>query len=232
MDKLPIVTAAQMRAIDRLAIEKYGLPGWKLMENAGRSIATEILLETQNLHAKGCVIMCGRGNNGGDGLVCARCLKAAGIPTIAYVSPASLGNYSELCTVNLEKAKTLGLEVRELKAGDSAFEEALKNSACVVDALLGTGVKGAPEELYAYAINAANASGARIAAVDIPSGLDADTGAAHSPCIKAAITYTLGLAKKGLMEQQAEPYVGELEILDIGFQEHIIREVLDSVPQQ
>lgn len=228
MDRLPTVTAAQMRAIDRLAVEKYGIASHKLMENAGRAIAAELLQDMPDIYAGGCIVLCGRGNNGGDGLVCARCLKAAGIKTTIYIPSPGANGYSELCQHNLEKARSICQEVRELMPEDTGFEEALKGVPCVVDALFGTGGNRAPEGLWARAIDAANNSGAQIAAVDIPSGLDADTGKAHSPCIKAAATYALGLPKKGLLENCADPYVGTLKILDIGFPDHVIAEALSN----
>ena len=228
MDRLPTVTAAQMREIDRLAVEKYGIAGHKLMENAGRAIAAELLQDMPNIYVGGCIVLCGRGNNGGDGLVCARCLKAAGIKTTIYIPSPGVNGYSALCQHNLEKARSICQEVRELMPEDTGLEEALKGVPCVVDALFGTGGNRAPEGLWARVIDAANNSGAQIAAVDIPSGLDADTGKAHSPCIKATATYTLGLPKIGLLEDCADPYVGKLKILDIGFPEHVITEALGN----
>ena len=228
MERLPSVTAAQMREIDRLAVEKYGIAARKLMENAGRAIAAELLQDMQDIYVNGCVVICGRGNNGGDGLVCARCLKAAGIKTTVYLPSPGKSGYSELCQHNLDRARQLWIDVRELMPEDTEIEQTLKNTSCIVDAMFGTGGHGAPEEFWARVINAANNSGAQIAAVDIPSGLHADTGKAHEPCIKAAVTYALGLPKKGLLEDHAEPYVGKLKILDIGVPGHVIAEALQN----
>lgn len=228
MEKLPTVTASQMRAIDAACIEKYGLCGRTLMENAGRAIAAEMLVDFPEMRGKGCAILCGRGNNGGDGLVAARCLKASGTRAIAFIAPPEQGPRSELFSLNLERAQNCGVEIFTLEPGLEQLTRILQEAGCVLDAVFGTGAKGAPDGIWAEAITAANASGLKIAAADIPSGLDADTGTAHPACIRAAITYTIALPKHGLVAEQADPYVGELKILDIGFPEQAIIETLKT----
>jgi NAD(P)H-hydrate epimerase len=215
-----VVTAEEMRAIDRHTIDAIGIPAAVLMENAGREAARVIGewagLRFSAIRVLKVLILVGKGNNGGDGLVAARHLEEAGhdVTVLFAISPAQLSGDAAL---QRDIAERFGLrgEVYGEKPVDWGRYDV------VVDALLGTGTKGAPREPYAALIREANGSGAPIVAFDIPSGLDADTGAVHEPCIRAALTVTLAFRKRGLMQYPGAELAGEVICVPIGIPERL-----------
>ncbi len=205
---LPAVTAARMREIDRLAVGR-GIKVLDLMENAGRAVAAEVQGYDR------VAVCCGRGANGGDGLVAARYLKEKGSQVQVFLCAAK-GSYPEPVAVNLERAKAAGVSV--VAAEDAvALQNGLAQADVILDGLLGTGSSGKPEGTIAQVIEAMTRSAKPIVTVDIPSGLDPDTGEAQGACAPAVLTLTLGLPKIGLLKPEAKKYVGELKVLDIGF---------------
>ncbi|HEY1233069.1 MAG TPA: NAD(P)H-hydrate dehydratase [Candidatus Binatia bacterium] len=220
-----VVTAEQMREMDRLTIQKYGVPSLTLMERAGRSIA-QAILERFSRHAKkGVLVVAGKGNNGGDGFVVARLLKKKRIPC----EVALLARREELspdAAHNCNSFLKLKGQVSEIGADDlGVLGERARKSGLVVDAILGTGVKSEVRGLYASAINSINACGLPIVAVDIPSGVHTDTGAALGAAVQAELTVALGFAKRGEVIYPGIDHVGNLSVADIGLAAQAIAEV-------
>ena len=212
---MQVVTAGEMAALDRTAIEQYGIPGIVLMENAGRQV-TQVIVELygQELYRKKVVIFVGKGNNGGDGFVIARHLHNMGVAVdiLLFTDPAKICGDA---AVNLNIWLRLGQPVTQV-AIDSIKAKAAVNSADIlVDALYGTGFKGVVLEAAAVFIDLANSSGKKVISVDIPSGIEADTGRVNGPCIHADHTVTFALPKLGLLLEPGSNYVGKLHTVDI-----------------
>lgn len=209
-----MLTRQQVRELDRRAIEEFGVPGIVLMENAGRGVAETIL----NLALPGpAVICCGKGNNAGDGFVIARHLANRGCPVHVFVW-GDLHDLPADAAVNFRVVSASGLPLNVLgPAADLApLERALASAGVAIDALLGTGARGEPRPPLDAVIDCLNRSGRPVVAVDLPSGLDCDTGQATEHTVRAAHTCTFVAAKPGLVAPQAAPYVGRLHIIDIG----------------
>lgn len=226
---LPVVGVEKMRELDSRASTQYGIPSAVLMENAGKAVAERLLEICVPALVPGAgqlrvAVCCGKGNNGGDGLVAARYLKEAGADAEVYIiAPKKGRDFGELVSANLKKAGEKGVRINFLEAGLDAMEKFLPSSSVLVDALLGTGSAGRPEGLLRKIIQLMNKSGKPIAAVDIPSGIDPDTGYHSGVFIKARWTLALGLPKKGLLAVHAAANVGELQVLDIGYPEELVR---------
>lgn len=202
-------TAAQMREIDRRAIADFGMPSLLLMENAGRAVAERALAYLREAPTRQAVrVYCGHGNNGGDGFVAARHLFNRGIPVEVRLA----GDRTKLqgdAKVNFDLLAPLGIPVRD-------FSEQVPGEAdLVVDALLGTGFTGTPHGPVAAAIHAVNGSGLPVLAVDVPSGLNSDTGAAADPCVRATETVTFGLPKLGLTTCPGRELAGKITVAHI-----------------
>lgn len=213
-----VVTAAEMRKIDQDTIEGIGIPGIVLMETAGREIVRAIDRNYPTAQRIG--ILVGKGNNGGDGLVIARQLAHTGHDVrIFLVSPSD--SFSGEARTNLDIANNLGLHIEEPLSNVLPH---IKSHRCelLVDAILGTGLRGNVREPITNIINAVNALSIPILAVDLPSGLDADTGKPLGTCINANRTVTIGLPKRGLLLHPGAELSGELEIADIGFPKQVI----------
>ena len=214
---MQVVTAEEMAALDNTAIEQYGIPGIVLMENAGRQV-TQVIVELldQEIYRKKVVIFAGKGNNGGDGFVIARHLHNIGatVDILLFTDPAQIFGDA---AVNLNIWLRMGQSVTQVAIGSvKAQAEAAVNSADVlVDALYGTGFKGVVPELAAFVIELANNSGKKVVCVDIPSGIEADTGRVNGPCFQADHTVTFALPKLGLLLEPGSNYVGKLHIVDI-----------------
>jgi hydroxyethylthiazole kinase-like uncharacterized protein yjeF len=205
----PVYTADEMRALDRWAIEHEDIPSPELMERAGGEVARVIMA----LELDGPVrIVCGRGNNGGDGLVVARLLREHGLSAEALLlfAPEDL---SADARMNLERVEARRVGAEELAA-------ALGHSALVVDALLGTGFNGSPRPPLDAAIEAINGAGARVVAVDVPSGVDASTGEVAGACVRADLTVTFQAPKVGLWIAPGKTHAGRVEVVDIGIPPH------------
>jgi NAD(P)H-hydrate epimerase len=210
------LTRDEVRDVDRRAAEEFGLPGIVLMENAGRSGAALL----HDLAPAGAIaIVCGKGNNAGDGFVMARHLANAGhaVRLLVACDPASYGGDA---AVNHRVAVASGLPILRLDTADrAAWERALAGAPWIVDALLGTGAAGPARGAITVAIeaiNAARAGGARVFAVDLPSGLDCDTGRPLGPCVTADVTGTFVARKVGFDQPGAAEHTGAVHVLDIG----------------
>ena len=187
---LPSLTSSQARQVDALVAERFGIPIDWLMEAAGWQVA--------RLVAGHAVVVCGVGNNAGDGFAAARHLHRWG--RLARVCCIDLERVRGAAAVELAALRHTGAQV----STDLSFDGA----DVVVDAIFGTGLNRAPGGRFADWIEAINRSGKRVVAVDIPSGLDAETGVAYSPAVRADLTVALGLPKPGLS--------GDVVVVDIG----------------
>lgn len=211
---LPVVTADEMRAIDRITIDKF-VPGIELMENAGRGVKDAIAARWEPGKGVDAVIVCGKGNNGGDGFVVARLLKKDGYRVKTFL----LGKAKDLkgdALTNYRRCKKLKMSVREIAARDLGdLEKALAGARIVVDAVFGTGFSGEPKGVAAGAIEAMNEVDAPVVAVDIPSGVDSTTGEALN-AVAADLTVTMALPKRGHVLHPGRALTGELNVVDIG----------------
>jgi hydroxyethylthiazole kinase-like uncharacterized protein yjeF len=205
--EIPIVTGSQMAAVDRAMVDVCGLDLLQVMEIAGRAVASTARI----VQPRGSVtILCGSGGNGGDGLVCARYLTGWGYAVRCVLTrPAS--ELRGLAAHQHQICKKLGIPV-----DDSPANIELSGAGLIVDAIFGFGLSAAPSGRAAQLIEAANRSSAPILAIDLPSGLDSDSGAAYIPSIVADTTLTLGLPKQGLLTAGGPAHAGTIVVADIG----------------
>lgn len=222
---MEILTGEQMRRVDRRAVEELGIPSLDLMEAAGRGVAVALREDIRDLARRRISIVCGKGNNGGDGLVAARHLAVRGFaPKVVLL--ASGKGLSGDAAVNFRRATESGISV--LEAPDpSSWRRALESIAgsdLVVDALLGTGVRGGARGLVATAIEDLQALGAEIASIDLPSGVDADAADVDGPAIEARRTYTLCRPKLALVLDPATRYAGSWRVVGIGIPDEAVAE--------
>jgi len=219
------VTAFEMSEIDRKAQEVYGIPQATLMENAGRSVAEEIIKDLVSLEKESIAIFAGKGNNGGDGFVAARYLsEKTPRKLMIYTVSNDLPKSGAACG-NFTRAKELGLIIRPLKD----FLSLNKNDASFtigIDAIFGTGFIGdLPEECENLG-KKLNSSNIKIYAVDIPSGLDATSGKAGENVPKAQKTITFGLPKQGFFTKAGPDLCGKIIIKDIDFPQKLLKQYL------
>jgi len=227
---MKLVNTAQMRELDRRTIEEYGTPGEVLMDRAGRGVAdiTLRLIETTGFVSPFVLLLAGRGNNGGDAFTAARYLKEMGIRVEVWLA-GSVNEVKGDALKHFSKLKAEKISFRELPTMQDWQDARKFRSGCdiLVDGLLGTGSKGPARGPAVGAIQYinANAQDALVVAIDIPSGLNADTGVAEGEAVIADITVTMGLPKIGLTEMAALDYVGCVEVVDIGIPEEYIAEI-------
>jgi ADP-dependent NAD(P)H-hydrate dehydratase / NAD(P)H-hydrate epimerase len=195
---IPTLTGAQVAEVDRVAASRFGLPVEWLMEAAGWQVARQCKGQT--------AVVCGKGSNGGDGLAAARHLHNWGrLHSVAALDRGALQGAAAKMATALE---AVGVEI-----GD---QPRLEGSELILDAIFGTGLNRPPAGRAAEWIETINASGKRVLAVDLPSGLDSDSGRAFSPTVRADLTVTLGLAKAGLLAADGPALAGEIWLADIG----------------
>ena len=235
-ENMKVVTATEMRQIDQDTIEGIGIPGIVLMETAGSAIVRAIEQHYQTCQRIG--IFAGKGNNGGDGIVIARQLAHIGRDVHLFlVSPQE--NFTGEAQTNLQIAKRLtasfglqttpkgGLRIEEILTGTGFYgtgtvPTTLASCELLIDAILGTGLRGTVRDPIATIINAINRLPTPVLSVDLPSGLDADTGHPLGTCIQADRTVTIGLPKRGLLMHPGAELTGKLEIADIGFPAQVV----------
>lgn len=212
---MKLVTAAEMRELDRQAIEEVGVPSLVLMENAGRTTYQILRREFPDLTAP-VAVLAGRGNNGGDGSVVARYLAQAGVPVAIFLA-AARDQVKGDAQVNLEIAARLGIEIVEVREEKdlNPLAHRLARSGLIVDALLGTGLNSEVRGLYRLVIDEINHLRPPVLAVDIPSGLCADTGQPLGAAVEAQVTVTYGWPKIGQILPPGRDYVGRLWQVDI-----------------
>ena len=219
------LTREQARLVDKVAIGQWNVPGVLLMENAGRGVA-DVLCETG---IDGPVIVaCAKGNNGGDGFVIARHLHLRGyaVEVLLLCDPDEIAGDAK---VNFDLLKKTTIPVYSWTATDlPELQVKLRQANWLVDALLGTGATGPPREPIATAVVQLNACSGQRLAVDVPTGLDAQTGEASQPTIKADVTCTFVGEKVGFKNAEAKNYLGKVRVLDIGLPDELVREAIDN----
>tara|TARA_A100001391_G_scaffold204323_1_gene199583 strand:- start:210 stop:932 length:723 start_codon:yes stop_codon:yes gene_type:complete len=210
----PSFSVAQSRNVDRLAIERFGISGIELMRNAGKACAERLLRDLPE-SAPATMILAGAGNNGGDGYVIAKCLAEAN-RSVFVVSLVPISKLSGDAKLSHEDATAEGVLIEQADAvGITARIN--EHDGMIVDCMLGTGSQGAPRSPFAEAILAANQKiGLRRVAIDLPSGLDGDTGEPAEPTFQADLTLTFVAPKTGITRATAASWTGGIEIIDIG----------------
>jgi ADP-dependent NAD(P)H-hydrate dehydratase / NAD(P)H-hydrate epimerase len=232
---MKILTVAEMREVDRLTTERYGLPGLTLMENAGRSVAEFMRAKFRKLERRRIAVLCGKGNNGGDGFVAARHLADMGAKVFAVLVAAPDEMRGDVGT-NLERWRKSGGEIEMVRSAADwkAVRASVASADILVDALLGTGVRGDVKGLLREVIEDVNrhAAGKAVVAVDIPSGLPADTGhvrdanQSHATDIVIAdFTVTFTAPKLGMFLGNSAAYVGGLVVREIGSPPELVEEI-------
>lgn len=210
------VTSAEMAELDRRAADEFGIPPALLMENAGRRVA-EVIHTVIAPGSRRCVVLAGKGSNGGDGLVAARHLASRGWRTVVLLL-AREDEVTGEARRNLSMAREAGVEIVAVNSMALAgARERLGEAGVIVDAIFGTGFRGSPMGLAAQLIEAANSAAAPVVAVDVPSGVEADTGVVRGVAITAAATVTMGLPKVGLLLYPGAAHAGTLYVADIGY---------------
>jgi ADP-dependent NAD(P)H-hydrate dehydratase / NAD(P)H-hydrate epimerase len=231
---MKILTASEMRDVDRLTTERYGIPGLTLMENAGKSVADFIAQHFRRLESRRIVVLCGKRNNGGDGFVAARHLAEAGAdPLVIFI--AGQDEMRGDAAANRERWRKSGGEVRLIRtpADWQSVRAAVASADIIIDALLGTGAHGPVEGVLRESIDEVNrrTSGRIAIAVDIPSGLPADTGddqasvSANKGIVSADYTVTFTAPKPGMFLGRSSDSVGKLIVREIGSPPELVEEV-------
>lgn len=210
-----------MKALDRIAIQEYGIPGLILMENAGRGIAdlAEKMLKEKE---KNILVVCGKGNNGGDGLVAARHLSNRGfrVKVVLLAKPDDLKDGPK---INFNILKRMRVPVILFSTGGARhaaplppkIKSMIRNTDLIIDGIFGVGLTRPVMGFFYDVISAFNTSGKPILAIDVPSGIDSDSGSALGIAVRAKQTGTLGAAKEGLLTKEGFKYAGKVSVLDI-----------------
>jgi NAD(P)H-hydrate epimerase len=214
---MQVVTGKEIEQIELASVSQLGISIYDLMERAGKAVAEVVIQRLGNVKDKRIVIISGKGNNGGDGFVAGRILKEKGakvdlfllcfpdeLKNEAAIAFGSLGKFSSKCQVLTPE-------------NFESFKKIISQADIIIDAIFGFGFKGAVEGFIADAIKALNESGSSIISVDIPSGIEADSGHVHSICVKADETVTFGLPKIGLVLYPGAECAGKITVADIGF---------------
>ncbi|MEE9514507.1 MAG: NAD(P)H-hydrate epimerase [Candidatus Brocadiales bacterium] len=213
------VTREEIREIDRKAIEEYGIPGVVLMENAGRRVAVEAFEMLEDALEPRVAILCGKGNNGGDGFVAARHLHNCGVKVDVYLFTliADVAFTHDPWT-HLNTLIKMGLEIKEITTAPDArrIMTEMEDTDLIIDSLLGTGLQGEVREPYRTAVEDINNCGVPVLSVDIPSGLDCNEGHVLGVAVRAAKTVTFVLPKRGFTLAEGPGHIGELVVVDIG----------------
>jgi NAD(P)H-hydrate epimerase len=220
------LTRAQVREVDRLATERYHVPGIVLMENAARG-AADVAWEMLGHETKSVVIVCGPGNNGGDGMAIARHLHNRGAQVELIFGDFDPEKYKGDARINWEIVRAMGLTHDSWESAQTRLKE--QHIDLIVDALFGTGLSQPPRGTSVNLIEWMNRAGVPVLAVDLPSGLDCDTGVPWgTACVLATRTVTFVAEKLGFAHPGSRQYLGQVTIADIGCP----REVIDDVLRQ
>jgi len=214
------ISAACMRRLDQLSIARFGTPSLLLMERAGKGVAEAVLREVARLKRISkdpqVLIFSGKGNNGGDGLVCARYLSAYAIPTTLCIAGDRLSLKGDPL-INLDILSSFQIIPIYLKTPNDLDRAVTRLRAnIIVDAIFGIGFKGKAVGFYEDLINYINTSGAYTISVDVPSGLNATTGSKLGPCVEADETIAMGFSKKGFYSKSGPGHCGKINVIDIG----------------
>jgi hydroxyethylthiazole kinase-like uncharacterized protein yjeF len=215
------VSAAEARASDRRASEEFGLVSLVLMEHAGRGLAC---LVRDRLPASGpVVVVCGPGNNGGDGYACARFLASWGVPVrvVRASAPPSEGGDARL--EHDLASRDVCIESIEGPIGAASIDRLLSGASVIIDALFGIGLSRPLSSPYPLWVERINACDSLLIAADVPSGIDADTGVPLPVAVRAHVTAAMGMPKRGCFTADGAPYAGEIVEIDIGLPASIHR---------
>lgn len=229
MNNVPSVTVDQMREIDRLMIEDIGVSVIMMMENASRNIAALVrTLLGGSVKGKKIVILCGKGNNAGDGLGASRHLINFGASVTCFLT-TKVSELRSNAKTQYSILQKIQADVREYNGSSLSLED-FTNVDLIIDALIGYSLNGNPNDTFASFIDTANKSKKPILAVDIPSGLNGDSGFPNDPAIKATTTITLALPKVGLLAETAKKYVGELYLTDLSVPKAVYEKIGIKTP--
>lgn len=225
MRPVVLVTAKEMQAIDRRAISELGIPSLVLMENAGVAVVRELEREFGDLEGKRCLILAGRGNNGGDGLVIARHLLNRDAKVKVFLV-AEERDLSQDCRVNLEIFKKLQGEIHVISPPVlSKLKINLALNDLVIDAMVGTGFSGQLRGVLPEVVEMVNECRTPVVSVDIPSGVDPTTGAVQGQAVRALLTVALGFMKTGLVLYPGREYCGKTCVVDIGLPKNLAGDI-------
>lgn len=222
MELAKLVTGREMSEVDRRTIAEAGIAGVELMERAGAEVVAAIAARWDGLAGLQAVVLCGKGNNGGDGFVIARLLGAGGAAVRVFLAAereAVQGDAAE----HLRRYEQEGGVVEATGEDLSPLDAAIAQADLVVDALLGTGLQSAPRPTIARVIERVALGRCPVVAVDLPSGVESDSGRVQGACVQAALTVTFGLAKIGQVFYPGRSYCGTLHLADIGFPADIVQ---------
>ena len=216
---MKFVTAREIRAIDQRATTEFGIPSMLLMENAGRAVADEV----GKLRARRVVLYCGGGNNGGDGFVAARHLANRGVRCVVVYFKASSAMKAD-ARLNFTILKEMKVPLFLWKSSTRALlQKRLRTADVLVDALFGTGLSRDVGEPYASAIEVMNRAQKPVVSVDIPSGMNTDTGMPMGRCVRATRTVTLALLKRAFRRRASRVYTGRVVVADISIPAPLLR---------
>ncbi|MCA9398567.1 MAG: NAD(P)H-hydrate epimerase [Candidatus Omnitrophica bacterium] len=221
------LTVKQIQTLDDVAICQYGVPSIALMENAGKAVADEIIRQLKRKSHPKVVVICGLGNNAGDGFVTARHLLNAGIKINVYLI-GSAKKLKQDAAINYQILTRLKHPVFVLDKRSPALVRKLKEADIVVDAIFGVGLNREIKGVFKDVIETVNGYAKKVIAVDIPSGMDGTTGNIYGVCIKAKTTVTFSFAKKGFLKKEGPKHVGKIKVVDIGIPIQIIQEMTKS----
>jgi ADP-dependent NAD(P)H-hydrate dehydratase / NAD(P)H-hydrate epimerase len=227
---MEVLTGEQMRRVDRRAIESLGIPSLDLMEAAGSGVASALLEDEPGARTRSVLVLCGKGNNGGDGLVAARHLARMGVVPRVLV----LAREEQLkpdARVNLDRLRGEGVPFEEIpeEADWSRVASVLEGKPLVLDALLGTGVHGGAHGIVATVVDAVNRTRAPVVSIDLPSGLDSDTHLVRGPAVRARRTYTLCRPKLALVQDPAATYTDSFRVVPIGIPDECVAAELATI---
>ena len=211
---MKIVTTRQIKNIDRRAIRDFGIPGMVLMENAAAAVMTAMEKFFDGLQGVKVGIICGKGNNGGDGLALARRLRITGVP-VRVALLASFGALKGEAKVNLSILRKMDVEIIQ-NASSRSLADIVGWSDVLVDALLGVGLSSPLKGTYAQAVAMINSAGRPVVAIDLPTGIDADTGGVMGTAIRADLTVAMAFLKRGLVLYPGAGYAGTVRVADLG----------------
>lgn len=211
---MKIATSQQMKNIDRRAIREFGIPGVVLMENAASAVVAEMEQFFDGLTGLRVGIVCGKGNNGGDGFALARRLSIRGVAVrVALLAPFSAA--AGEANVNLAILRKTDVQITQ-NASSRSVSDIIAWSDIIVDAMLGVGLSSSLKGLFAQAVDMINTAGKPVVAIDIPTGINADTGSIMGAAIMADLTVTMALLKRGLVLLPGAQYAGAVRVADIG----------------
>ena len=217
---MKLLTVSQIQRLDKTAIEQYGIPSLCLMENAGWGVAREVLRDFKSSKSARVSIVCGLGNNAGDGFVAARHLMNAKVkPDIFLIGDTKV--LKEDAKINYQILRRCGYPMRVIQGIDKFFQKIIARSDTIVDAIFGVGLNREILDPFKSIIDFLNFSQKRIISIDIPSGLDGTTGEIYGVCVKAQKTVTFSYAKKGFFKKEGPKYVGEIVVVDIGIPQNL-----------